>query len=506
MGKKEVGLYLGVDSVGVAVAQAKKILFLANFTFSSLEEAKSETQKEDIYWEALINKALREAGAESGNIYVSLADRDFIFRSLEMPLMKRNEVKSSLMYEIEKYIPFKVDELEWDYEQVSFPKERKMNISFVGMRENNLNRIRDILSRLKVNTTIIEPSSLSLVRLVKSVKQFSKLRNFALLDFTESESYLTFFQNDLPVFNRYLNIPKKEDTFDINKFVESVDFSFQYFKREFKAYSLEKFIVVGDMKEGNLPSLLEEGLQVKVEMVSPYELTARNNASVESAKALGVATRDYYPSSFKPVLKKTALPAEGMPEIPLEAPPLRTGLMLVLLGIGLVITFFLSVIMGNEVGIRKLALEREEKNINVNVPEELKEFSWEKRAEIVGTKAVQIGELKKIKSSFQDLSGVLDRLNSREVLPQGMWFESIEFSRELEGYGEENKPGKYIGRITGYIFRNDDYAEREGLNEFISNLKKQESISSFFSVIEIDFSRRQKMREFDVTYFGIRLR
>ena len=141
---ERVGLYLGVNSVGVMAIQGRNIISLANFELSSLEEAKIEALNEDIRWEALINKVLREVNAEGENVYVSLADRDFIFRSLEMPLMKRSDVATSLVYEIEKYIPFKIEELEWAYEYVRLPKERKINVSFVGIRENNLQRVRVI--------------------------------------------------------------------------------------------------------------------------------------------------------------------------------------------------------------------------------------------------------------------------------------------------------------------------------------------------------------------------
>ncbi|MBU2265428.1 MAG: hypothetical protein KJ977_00120, partial [Candidatus Omnitrophica bacterium] len=241
---KTVGLYLGVSSLGVAVVSGREVMTLSNFNISELGEAKAEIVDKDVRLEALINKALRDANADGADICLSLADRDFIFRSLEMPLMRKAEIESSLAYEVEKYIPFKIGELEWAYETTRFPKDKKMSVSFIGIREGNLQRVREILNRLGARAVSIEPSSLSLVRALKSLKKFSKLRDFALLDLTEAESHLTFFQNDLPVFNRYLTIPKKEDVFDTVKFSESVDFSYQYFKREFRSYKIDKFVVV----------------------------------------------------------------------------------------------------------------------------------------------------------------------------------------------------------------------------------------------------------------------
>ena len=495
--RKKVGLYLGVNSVGVAVVQAKDIEFLGRFEFSSLDEGKIEALTDDIRWESLINKALREARADQGEVYVSMADRDFIVRSLEMPLMKRSEVESSLVYEIEKYIPFKMSELEWAYEYVRFPKEKRINISFIGIKENNLHRIREILARLNINAVFMEPSCLSLERSIKALKNFSKIKDFAFLDFSESESYLTFFQHGLPVFNRYLVLPKKEGVFDAAKFVDSVDFSFQYFRREYKAYQLEKFIIIGDIKDKSVVTSLHESLQTEVVTLSPYDLTARDNSSVEAVKALGAASRDFYPTVFKPVFKKTPHPAEALEisEMPPEIPMLRIGLMTFLVVMGAVFSFFLSVMMGNEVGVKKQKLEKKEEKIVM--PIKMKGLSWEQREELVEEKKKDIDILRGIHSSFMNISEIFAKLHRKGMLPEGVWLVDLSISRLAGGYQ---------GTLKGYIFRDDDYQERLGLNELVSRLKQEDIFMQVFSNVELDQSRRQKIREFEVTSFTLKLR
>jgi hypothetical protein len=496
--KRRVGLYLGTSSVGISVTQGKEIEFLGRYGFSSLDESKIDTLNEDIRWEALINKALREAGIDGGEAYVSLSDKDFIVRSLEMPLLKRNEIESSLVYEIEKYIPFKVSELEWAYEHVRFAKEKRMNISFIGIKESNLARIREILSRLNITMIISEPSCLSLERTMKASRELSKLRDFAFLDLTQSESYLTFFQHGLPVFNRYLVVPKKEEALDVNKFIESVDFSFQYFKREYKDYKLEKFIIVGEAVDASMASSLQESLQAEVVTVSPYDLTARENASVESLKALGAASRDYYPSTFTPVFKKPEFePEAGMEiaEVPVEIPMLRLGLMAFLVGAGLVTSFFVAVVMGNDVTYKKEKLEQEEDSLIV--PEAMSKLSWKEREALVAKKRQQVEILREINDSFIGFSGFINKLHRKGTLPDGVWLDKL--SVRLTGKG-------YTGTLKGYIFRDDDYKERLGLDELVASLKSDESVMSVFSDVELDQSRRQSMREFEVTYFIITLR
>ncbi|MFH1505130.1 MAG: pilus assembly protein PilM [Candidatus Omnitrophota bacterium] len=491
--KEKVGLYIGVNSVGAAVIREGEVISLANFELSSLEA--DQALNEDIRWEALINKVLRRVGSNIENIYISLADKDFIFRSLQMPLMKRREVESSLVYEIEKYIPFKIKELEWDYEYTRLAKEQKINLSFIGIRENNIQRVKDILHRLKINALVIEPSCLSLLRVVKSVKSLSEFKNFALLDVTEFESYLTFFQNDLPVFNRYLTIPKKEDGFDSGEFIEAVNLSFQYFKSEFKTHKIERVIIAGSNSIKDLIPSLEEGLQIKTVHILPQDLSAQNSAEIESIKALGVAGRSHYPYEFKPVLRKT-VEAGGKRREATDIPSFKLGLLGFLLIFGLISLFVLSSFMEKEVFVIKSALQEEEKLFIL--PPEFKGISESERMEIVGAKRNKVKTLEKITSSFKRISGFIAVLGrDKAIFPEGAWLKSVDILYEQSGYS---------GVLAGYIFCSDSYKERLALDELIANLRKSQAVQSIFPNIEISSSKKEPIEGIEVTSFSIRLK
>jgi hypothetical protein len=59
--------------------------------------------------------------------------------------------------------------------------------------------------------------------------------------------------------------------------------------------------------------------------------------------------------------------------------------------------------------------------------------------------------------------------------------------------------------MTGYIFRDDSYAEQIGLNELVYSLKKDTYFKGLFSDIEVNSSKRQSIKEFEVTYFSLKL-
>jgi len=208
MKKENVGIYLGEGFVSIARTEGKKLSSYAKFNLSSLgDKAQGGILDEGTLWEALINKGLKEIKGEESDIFVSVTDRDFIFRCFEMPLMSKKEIESSLGFEVEKYIPFKIDELIWDYSYVKVPRHKKINLSFLGIKHSIYKKYKDFFTHLNIKVLNIEPSVISLARVIKSLSSIKKTSNFVLLDFSEIESYITFFYNDLPIFNRYLSIP-----------------------------------------------------------------------------------------------------------------------------------------------------------------------------------------------------------------------------------------------------------------------------------------------------------
>ena len=489
MAKKRVGIYLGLSSVGAVVTEGKKILAVSKYDLASVEEeARVENLNEEIRWQALINKILREIGSEEKDIYVSLADKDFIFRSLEMPMMNKKNIGPSLVYEIEKYIPFKISELMWDYSYIAYPKEKKLNVSFVGIKENNIFKVHEMFSHLNLNPIVIEPSSLSLIKTLQSAKKFLQTKNFAILDISQSEVYLTFFYQNLPVFNQYLVIPKKGDSFDIDKFVESVRFAYQYFKREFRYYELEKFIAISSSSEGNISSLLQEELQINIDTISPYDVVSMPNIDSETLKAYGAVSVES-PYKFRPLLKKT----EEYIEEPTVSgdEPLRWWLFVALFGIGSAIIVAILVFFGNEISVMEYKIGQADKTIERPVP--LKGLSWSKIEEMLQIKESRLAKLKEL-GSVPTISLSLDKISA--LRPKGLWFESIDL---------DCRDKRYSISLVGYVFLGNASDESASIDSFVRNIKNDEAMKLNFSNVEIVSLERRALGEYMVTYFLLRL-
>ncbi|MBD3246602.1 MAG: hypothetical protein GF333_06270 [Candidatus Omnitrophica bacterium] len=492
MARKNLGIYLGVNSIGAVLAEAKRALAAAKFDLSSLEEdAQVETLSEDVKWEALINKTLRQIHSDEKDVSVALGDRDFIFRSFEMPMMNKNELSASLMYEIEKHIPFKVTELIWDYSYARLAKEKKLMVCFIGIKQENYRKVQTIFSHLDLTPTIIEPACIALVRTLKSVKKYSGLKNFAVLDLTRHESYLTFFYNELPVFNRYLAV-EQEGEFDTGKYTESVRLSFQYFLREFRAYSINKLVVVTDTPREDIIAALKEDLQLDISAVLATEIDDRVN-EVEGAKALGTAGRETFPYKFSPELQETK---EEEVKIQQSMEPTRVGINYlaigIVLGVGILASVLVAVLFSNVIFDQKLKLNKMEAALNL--PEEFRGLSWEDRAQRLQSRRNEVTVLRRLQDKFKRTSSFFNNLP--DVLPDGIWLNEIRLTKRENGYQ---------GSVSGFSFLGDSLKERVSIDEFVRELREHNSRFGLFGSVEMVSSTRNAQNEYEVTSFEIRM-
>ncbi len=490
--EKRVGIYLGDTVVSAAVVEGRDIVDVTSFGLSDPGDLDGGALGEGLEWEALINKSLREVGADTNKVYVALADRDFIFRPLEMPLMNRSEIESSLLYEIEKYIPFKIDKLVWDYGYNTSYKDKKVNLTFVGIKSSNIQKIKETLARLQIDEIVVEPSCLSLVRILKSLKRFLKISDFSLLDLSKAEANLTFFKKGLPVFNRYLNIPKTNENVDVEKFIEAVNISFQYFRSEFKTQDIGQLIVINDSQSNELTASLENNLGTVVESVFVDELIGRPEAGIEGVKAIGVAGRDSYPYDFKPILKGTKdfiEKSENPVFSSLKLAPLSffVGVLAVIL---VVIFFFLN----GKISVEESKIKKDEKNIAI--PTSLKKLSWAGMEKVIENKKKENLLLRSNSEEQLRVALFFNLMSSNSVLSDGIWFDDFEF-------------GKFKGiafvTIKGSIFLNDEYTERMAVDKFVGNLRKNQDISTMFRRVELESSDRRNTEGFFITQFVIRL-
>jgi len=488
--RRRVGLYLGTNSIGGVVTEKDNVVSSVKFDLSSTDKNKGdETLSEDMLWEALINKTLRELRADINEVYVSLSDKDFIIRSFELPLMKNREVESSVIYEAENYIPFKMGELKWDFKYTRLIREGIVKISILGIKKTDYKRFGELFSRINIVPLSIEPSFLSLAKVVKSIKEFSKIDNFVILDFNEYETYLTFFNHNIAIFNRHLTIPKMEGAFNSDRFMETIRLSFQYFEREFKNCTVGDLIILGNYPKENITLSLRDNLSVEVHELILSDIAKNAESSIENIKALGAVNVEYNPKKFKIVLKNTEKRLGGQ----IQIPPLKIGVLSLLAGVGLLAVIFQYVFLGNKIAIEEFQFRKQQRE-TVLLSKKTEGMPLKSIEAAIKDKMGEIASLNEIVSSRRSLSILLKKLP--HMFTQGMWLNHLEINR---------RGGKYGCTLSGYVFLGDGYKERLSIDDFVNRLKEDKLLKKLFSKIEMVSSKKKLVKGFKTTNFALNM-
>ena len=492
MKKRTVGIYVGDSFVSAALVEGRNLISFSKFSLSAVErESKEKTVNNNILWEALINKNLREINRGDSDVYVSLLDKEFIFRYFEMPLMRKKEIESSLAYEIEKYIPFKIGDLVWDYSYSRALKHKKVNLSFLGIKRSNYKKYRELFTGLNIEPVRIEPSAISLTRVLKSLKAFRGIRNFVLLDVSEIESYITFFYNDLPIFNRYLSVVSGEKEISVNKLKEEIRLSIQYFMREFKEYSLDKLIVLCNSGFRDAFSSLSDDLGMDILILSPEKVVKAENITVECIKAYAAAMAYPSPAKFNPMLGGRDDIVSARESISLEGFnfPLIGGVA----SLGVLACISLSVFLGNDLSIKEYELKKEGKQAALS--DFARSKSLESLKDILTKKEDELNELKMEAGKRIYVSSLLTRIPV--LLTSGLWLDKMHLYRSDDG--------RLSLAIYGYIFLPDAEEQRESFDEFINNLKQDDDFRRIFSRVDIVSLDKAVLKTYNVIKFGVKL-
>ncbi len=492
MSKEVLGIYIGETFAAAVRLSGKKIVASSKCNVSSLEEdIEGGIIKRDVLWEALINKVLREVQGDATEAFVSLEDKEFIYRCFDMPLMNRKEIESAVKYEIEKYIPFKIEELSWSYDYTKIVKDKKINLSFVGIKKIALERYFSLFRGTNIKILNMEPAALGLMRIISFLKFKRKKANFILLDFSPSASYITFFYNNLPIFNRLLGSYDEKGKDAVGKMIDEVRISVQYFRREFKSYALNKLFIVGSRESEEMLSSIKKEIDIDSEVIVTDKILNMKGAGIEHLKAYGAAASSFIPFRFK--LSFIDRERGGSKkEIVAAAPNINYVFLGGLVLIGIVGCIFFYSILNNKLSLKSYEIKKEIEKMQL--PPGAKEKNIDYFENSIHEKENKVNQLKSIFGEIKTIGPLLEAIP--EIIPNGMWF---------SGFSFENADKSMKLSITGHIFLGSKEEEARTLDDFISSLKENKNIRLYFSKVNIVSISRENVEGYDCLKFSVEL-
>lgn len=510
-----LSIYFGPKVIGIVETKGKGIINniqIPRLTISTVDL--EQKVPDEIKIVALFKEELRRNKIETKEVTLTLSGEDLIVRTFELPMLPPKELQSAINFEVKKYIPFKVEDLFWDYQVEADKISSRKIILFVGIKKETLDSYLSILSEIGLKALALEYSAFSLLRLLKLTGLKDRgVIGFMSADFQEEGVVnFTVLENGFPLFSRDITLtgelpfeamPSKEGEAESDKTLDKLKaemkISLDFYVRKFPNKNIKNiFFICGPDYVSNLETLIKDlGLSAQFIEVGKF---------IGKSVSLGLSFLKGYSCSLSKIIKsglKINLLAEKAKLKPVresagapEAIAILTGLKLdaKIIALGLLICAA-TVIFGV---YRRLPLEKDLKAaltlrpaVSTVNPEASYEELTSQDAEFK-SKIVTLDNLIKNQLSLTLPLDVIPRL-----VPEGIWLEDLSFKRE------ENSL-ELVLEGTAYLA--DSNKEFERVNAFLTNLKGDSIFARYFKEIAVVSLDRKPFRQKTVTKFIISCR
>ncbi len=269
---------LDIGNFSVKLAQIKKKPFSSDRLLSFSTAAVKSDKPQDVI--EAIKKAFSDLGADSNKVNLSVCGPKIIMRYIILPSMKKTDLAQSLELELERYIPYKREDVTIDYRVLSNLPNSQMLIMLVAAERRFIEERASIARNAGLDPQLINVDTLALTDAFKAA--LPKLKGVAaILDIGYKMNKLVVMENDIPYFSRDIEVGERD-------IIQMIAERLQLDTDAAKALGYEpkdKAKEVADAIKPNLTNLIDE-------LSLSFEYCERNlEKKVESLYLTGGGTR-----------------------------------------------------------------------------------------------------------------------------------------------------------------------------------------------------------------------
>jgi hypothetical protein len=505
-----LGIYFGIKDINLVETSGRKILNNIRLPHPEQEiPGVEEKIPMDVKIMALLKDAFRSYRISAKEATFSISGQDLVIRTFEIPLLPQNELRGAVSYEAKKYIPFKLEDLDYDF-QVFFNKKNKTSlILFVGIKKETLANYVSFAKQLDLKINALEYSAFSILRFLK-LAGLSDTGVIASLCFdlnNEDEASFTVFEDGFSLFSRDFDFTGEPAGFEKTsesdllekqvKLKKEIRTSFDYYNRKFPDKLIRNILVVSDKEQQQeIKSFLAE-ISIPVKFVDTQKVLGRR-ASYSSTLVKGFAAALFksVPPKIKINLIGSRLKASraaasfALGNLATFFEGVKLDLKYIFLGAIVCIAVFGHGFMRTQAKQQELAAIKN-KRVKISSLPASDDFQ----------------ELTNLGSKFKKRITALDNLVKNQmyvtpflntipqVLPEGVWLESFNLSQS------KGAPMELV--LNGGVYFKDGDQEFESVNIFLTRLKKDPVFSGHFQEIAIDFIDHKTVQGRNTTVFQI---
>ncbi len=173
--KKTIGLDIGSHSLKLIELEEQK--GQVKLTKCAMKPLSKEGIELDL------KKLISTAKPSHKSVNISLSGPSVVVRYIEMPPMKKEELKSAIKFEAEKYIPFKINESIVDCAMLEKASSGPQRVLLVATKKSDAGNLIELFKKVGLDINIIDVDSFALLnafhRLKTGIKEDS---TYALLN------------------------------------------------------------------------------------------------------------------------------------------------------------------------------------------------------------------------------------------------------------------------------------------------------------------------------------
>ena len=485
-----LGIYFGIRDINIVETNGRRIVNNIRLPHPSIAMAELEEKvPADIKLMAMLKDAFRTNRISAEEAFFSISGQDLVIRTFEIPLLPQNELKGAVNFEAKKYIPFKLEELDYDF-QVLFNKKNKTSlVLFVGIKKETLANYVSIAKQLNIKADILEYSAFSTLRFIK-LAGLNDSGVVATLCFdlnNEDEANFTVFENGFSLFSRDFVLTGEpagfEQTVEADslakreKLKNEIRVSLDYYKRKFADKDIKNIFVISDKENKTelTPFFTEAAIPVK--FVDTQKVLGKGvNYSSILAKSYAAALFKSAPLKIKINLVGARIKASKAVAIPWKPVGILEGLKMdlrfVMLGALLCVAALgwglmrVQTIKHDLTQIKNQRLKMSPASAGESL-ESLTSLSDKYRKKVVALDNV----IKSQMYATYPLNAV------PRALPQGVWLTNFNLNKNRNAVTELV--------LGGQVYLENSEQEFESVNLFLFNLKRDPVFLKYFKEINI---------------------
>ena len=205
---KIVGLDIGSHAVKLAqIAERGKDLVLEKFgiKYLSPEAIVDGAVMDRSQVAGVITELLQELQIKSKDVAIGVSGNSVIVKRISLPEMGEDELRESINWEAEQYIPFAIDEVNLDF-QILGPTQREgantMDVVLVAAKKDKINDYVSLVTETGLNPMIMDVDAFALENMFEVNYEIESGRVDALINIGATVMNINILRDGLSVFTR----------------------------------------------------------------------------------------------------------------------------------------------------------------------------------------------------------------------------------------------------------------------------------------------------------------